>query len=176
MVGVDTNADKCHKYKNYEFVLFFRASNSSFHVCDIQKYGDNLVCNISQHFYDSLSENSFLLKNSCENASFTQVFSTKTDKNGNQSSFLSLNLLVNLKTKKTNPEISFFFYDYAVQLIPVKYIHSVWTSETEVNLTWPLPVYPCMTNNFTGGINCTATVSTHTSNVSTSSGEPLPKV
>uniref|UniRef100_K1R8H3 Uncharacterized protein n=1 Tax=Magallana gigas TaxID=29159 RepID=K1R8H3_MAGGI len=81
--------------------------------------------------------------NSCENASFTQVFSTKTDKN--------------------------------VQLIPVKYIHSVWTSETEVNLTWPLPVYPCMTNNFTGGINCTATVSTHTSNVSTSSGEPLPK-
>lgn len=119
------------------------ASNSSFHVCDIQKNGDNLVCNISQHFYDSLSENSFLLKNSCENASFTQVFSTKTDKN--------------------------------VQLIPVKYIHSVWTSETEVNLTWPLPVYPCMTNNFTGGINCTATVSTHTSNVSTSSGEPLPK-
>lgn len=91
------------------YVLFFRASNSSFRVCDIHKNGNHLICNISQHFYDSLSENSFLLKNSCENASFTRVFSTKTDKNGNQFSLLSFNSLVNLKTKKkTEPEISCF--------------------------------------------------------------------
>lgn len=90
------------------YVFFFRASNSSFSVCDIHKNGYNLVCNISQHFYDSLCENSFSLKNSCENASFTRFFSTKTDENGNQFSFLYFNSLVNLKTKKTEPKNNMF--------------------------------------------------------------------
>lgn len=95
-------------YMYYFTGFFFRASNSSFSVCDIHKNGYNLVCNISQHFYDSLCENSFLLKNSCENASFTRFFSTKTDENGNQFSFLYFNSLVNLKTKKTEPKNNMF--------------------------------------------------------------------
>ena len=54
-----------------------------------------------------------------------------------------------------------------VQINPVTHIEPSWTSPTEVNLTWSLPVYPCMVNEFNGGINCTVAVFVESAIVST---------
>ncbi|XP_062613659.1 uncharacterized protein LOC134275363 [Saccostrea cucullata] len=119
-----------------------RASNIS--ICDIEKIGKKLFCNISVGNYNQLGLNDFILINLCNNTEETNTISTRDDKN--------------------------------VQLDPVSNFHSIWTSQTRVNLTWTLPVSPCAVNDEIGGVNCSVLLDTTSADLASDSGWFLPKV